>query len=70
MVGEHVARLGKNILEIGGLHEPQPDVTVDAAKSEVIDESAEGRNVRPFARIKFYRKDIVAVPFDTRRQLE
>ncbi len=42
---EHVLGLSKNVLDEGGSDDAQGDFAIDAAKCEVIDLVAEGRNI-------------------------
>src|ERR1035437_1538183 len=61
VIGENVFGLGKNIINGGLRDDTQRYFSVDAAEGEVVDQIAEGRDVRALSGIDFHYENVVAV---------
>ncbi len=69
-VAEHVLRLREDVFQMRCRHGAQPHVAIDAAKREVINRAAEGRNVGALGGIELDHQDVLAVPIEVGRELE
>ncbi len=70
MVGQHILRLGENILDESWRDDAQRNFAINAAEGQVVNLVAERRNVRPLAGIHVHRQHILSVEIDVRCQVK
>src|SRR5580698_4891921 len=70
MLAQYVFRLGEYILEKCPWYHAQGDLTINASERQIVNLVAEGRNIRPLARIHIHGQNIFAVNIKMRSEIE
>src|SRR5215471_12506578 len=70
LVSQHVLGTDEDVFQACGRHNPEPHVAIDAAKGQVVNVAAKGRNVGAFARIEFHSEYVLSIPIQMGCQLK
>src|SRR3954452_1289443 len=62
--GEHIRASDEQVFQETRRHDAQGNLAVDPAESQVVHPVAEGRNVRPFARVDFHDEYVLSLMID------